>query len=515
MLKLRKGRCATRDESGVSIVLVALLVTVLMVFAAIAIDEGGAYNLRRQYQAQADAGALAGAALLPNESDSGGATDQIITFVNKNLGTAFGNSDFNTCTDTPPTVSSLKAAPTWIKYTDPVSKATYSCIAYDSAAHLAWVEVPRTQPYRTTFGRFAGRTSITIGAFAIAALGGVGAGGVLPLAMASGTGAGLQCVKTGSGSKAGACTGATTGNFGPLEFGEYGNPLLGTTCNKPAPGLFGVNLAEGLDHDLAVYSGTPLVDSAFGCSGSPGPLDPNTTNTETGDITNAFDNGILSSTFSDGQGGRLTRSGKESEATSFNVTTTIAGTGGIDDTGLWQFIPPGTVPNVPDSCQRSVFTTAYDKIPTSGRKANMIAALNQCFSDYGLGLKGLPPAAGTLECLSVTGPKCGPLFSLSTSHQSGVYDIQLSPRFNYVPVLTGGFPTGTSLPVQFSAFAPLYLQSLSGNGFNFDPGVGDGGQGGNKADSVSAYAFYPQMLPGSLGTNPFKLGESEKVTLLR
>lgn len=56
------------DERGQSVVLVALLLTVLMAGMALAIDVGRAYSLRVHAQNAADAAALAGAEYLPDEA---------------------------------------------------------------------------------------------------------------------------------------------------------------------------------------------------------------------------------------------------------------------------------------------------------------------------------------------------------------------------------------------------------------------------------------------------------------
>jgi Flp pilus assembly protein TadG len=64
------GRCAARDERGVTLVLFVLFLPVLVAFAAFVLDVGHAFQLRRHLQVAADAAALAAAQELPNTSSA-------------------------------------------------------------------------------------------------------------------------------------------------------------------------------------------------------------------------------------------------------------------------------------------------------------------------------------------------------------------------------------------------------------------------------------------------------------
>jgi hypothetical protein len=66
VLRLR----SLRNERGGVLVMVAVMLPVLLGFAALVIDVGHAYQLRRHLQASADAAALAGAQELPNVSNA-------------------------------------------------------------------------------------------------------------------------------------------------------------------------------------------------------------------------------------------------------------------------------------------------------------------------------------------------------------------------------------------------------------------------------------------------------------
>ena len=95
-----------------------------------------------------------------------------------------------------------------------------------------------------------------------------------------------------------------------------------------------------------------------------------------------------------------------------------------------------------------------------------------------------------------------------------LYDIQLNPRFTYVPQITGALPNGVK-NVDIASFTAIYLEGLAGQGFDFDPGVDNGNQNGNKADSASAYVFYPSMLPGTLGSDPYQLNQNQFIELVK
>lgn len=77
-----------RDKKGITMVWLALfLLPLLLFFAGLAIDIAYMYNVKNQLQVAADAAALAGAALLSNESDTNqaAARTEAITFATKNF----------------------------------------------------------------------------------------------------------------------------------------------------------------------------------------------------------------------------------------------------------------------------------------------------------------------------------------------------------------------------------------------------------------------------------------------
>jgi len=79
-----------RDERGQAIVLMTLSLVVIMGMAALVLDVGNWYHTKRRLQGTADAAALAGAQLLPN--DPSGAQSQALTYADKNGGDVAGGN---------------------------------------------------------------------------------------------------------------------------------------------------------------------------------------------------------------------------------------------------------------------------------------------------------------------------------------------------------------------------------------------------------------------------------------
>jgi len=486
-----------RDEEGVTLVLFALLVVTLTVFVAFALDLGGAFNQRRQTQSGADFASLGAAQDLPDTS--GALLTRINDLVNDTLGTSFTLADWQTpnCTD----AGALAVTP-----------VGYQCISFDSSFTRLRVKVPTTAPYQTSFARVIGINTIPISAVAEARRRTPGFGGVLPFALpVTAATSGQICLKTGPGGHVDSippCDGPASGNFGVIDIKLYGNGSLGTTPSCTSGGDNGRlvnNAAVGADHEVVPFTGTTVLDDCVQSR-------PNTIDVTSGDKSSAFDAGILSGgagTFSDGRPARLQRIG-DSSGDYYTRTMSVAGVP-VNDTGLWEFIPTGVIPDTPSSCRRSVFNAALvDGNPDN--KNQLRGLLDTCFSDYAAGI-----GCSTAPCL-------GDLFTMNSRIETPIdlYDIQLSPRFGYVPRLTGPFPSGTSGTVQVAEFKPVYIQRLfakcnaSSCATDFDPGSGDGPQNQpGKAEAITAFVIPAAMLPGSLGTDPYGLGQNQFIELVR
>jgi hypothetical protein len=99
-----------RDERGQAIVLMTLSLVVIMGMAALVLDVGNWYHTKRRLQGTADAAALAGAQLLPN--DASGAQSQALAYANKNGGDVASGNIAVTSTVLPNDTISVRARKT-------------------------------------------------------------------------------------------------------------------------------------------------------------------------------------------------------------------------------------------------------------------------------------------------------------------------------------------------------------------------------------------------------------------
>jgi len=542
-----------RREGGFAIVLVALLLVVMLVFAAFVVDLGAVFNARRNDQNAADVGALGGAALLINGATDAGVIEEVRTRVHNTLGETFTAAEWNSCT-----AAGLSFPAGYTVMTHDVDGAQ-DCIRKDGAANRVYVRVPE-QSLDTAFGNVVGIDSLDHTAFAIAGMERVGFGSVLPFGFIAGSSYG--CLKdSASGLSIPPCDGSDAGNFSYLDFTHYGDATIGTTeqCVGQEPERLRNNIAVGIDHDLSkfVSGGEEIIESEE-CGGAEG--DSNMMKTDTGNRASAFGAGIYSgSDFSDGDDARLQRS-LDGLFAGAGVTEVVGGHE-LDDNPLWEFLPEtldGTEDDVPDSCHRSVFEQVLDDDysslpsgatgdpdvrgfimsqaadpdnPTDAEKATQMRwLLIRCFEHY----EGQPFSAdGAIEPLaedsSCPSGCTDPVFTLKSDVDGEAYDIQLTPRFGYVPELVEEFfPPGASTNVHISTFRAVFLQRLLGEctgnsceidfepmGTDFEPAAND--PSARTANAITAFVFPPGMLPNGLSGEdaPFALGVNRFVRLLR
>jgi hypothetical protein len=478
---LIRRRARQRDERGVVLVVTALLLVVLLGIAGFAIDLGYAYEQRRQVQNSADAAALGAAQDLPDLTATEGSAK---TLSHTNLPN--GSFPWSTCNDSSPLDVSAPDTP---------------CVSYDTSFTRVRVRIPQ-QTFPTFFGRVLGVNSTSTFASAIARVVGAGFASIEPYALFSGFNAGLACLKQGpSGHRIATCDDPSTGNFSLLDITQYGNATLNTPqrCGNSFERARAIdNIAIGSDHMFTRYDGTPLVD---GCL-QPG---PNTIPPRTGNDVSAFDTGLVhggSTDTSDGKGARLTR-GQYPQA---NVLGTQ-----LDNKPLWEFIPEQTLSGVPDSCQRKTFDDLVKVTLSTQQQTTMQAALEQCFTDY------------------EAGGYTGVVFGAKT-HPFGqtvpvdLYDIQLSPRFAYVPqFLQSTPPSGTSSNLNIASFRSIFMEDVyagcsSGCSVDFSPGpwnTGSLGSTNQNAEAMTAWVFPDNMLPQSLAGDPAQIGQNTYVQLVK
>ena len=125
------------SEAGAILPLFAILIVILMVFAAFAVDLGAAWAERREAQTAADAGVM-GAALefLVAPPDEDGIYDLVSSYVNLNLtSTAYTFGDWDTCVDParPSGYAPLGDSGTWDSPENGLSFDEIDCISVKQA----------------------------------------------------------------------------------------------------------------------------------------------------------------------------------------------------------------------------------------------------------------------------------------------------------------------------------------------------------------------------------------------
>lgn len=520
-------RTRVDGDQGVTVIVVALCLIALMVFAALAVDIGGVYAERRQDQTAADVAALAAAQDLRAGESAIVATAK--RYAHDSLGEVISDSAWNSCPRPDPAALSRQAAGA-------------SCISYDSMQ--VRVRLP-DRFYRATFGRVVGMDDYRHSAFAIAGLRPEGFGGVLPFFLTDAQAAeGHECLVADGPSD---CDNIT-GSFAPIVFSYY-TP----TCQIPnnasqAMAVTENNIAAGIDHDLSLINRPPHNANAVASTDPGCPVTPNSAWTIQGNPHEAIRDGLLlGSGYRDGKDARLQRS-----APQLALPRITAFGKDLDNTPLWWFIPedygPGeaTPADIPMSCKRDQFVTPagsyYASLSANGDLPPAVAAhlqpLNErdrvlslmvrCFRHYmGKTWRGEPfntslsPPEPSSGC---TGPCDDPVFAKNTpGDEPDLYDIQYSPRFGYAPQTT---TVGSGLTkVVFHRFRAIYINRITlGNGsVTWDPytsptpPTGSSGIPGNKQTPVKAFYFPDSMLPGGLGgeTAPTLIGVNRFVTLVR
>lgn len=516
-------------DRGVTVILVALCLIMLMVFAAFAVDIGGVYAERRQDQTAADVAALAAVQDLRGGEAAIVATAK--AYAHESLGEVIppGADGWNSCARPDPAALSTQAS-------------TASCISYDSMQ--VRVRLP-DRFYKASFGRVIGLDDYRHSAFAIAGLRPEGFGGVLPFFLTDAQAAqGHECLIADGPSD---CDNIT-GSFAPLEFSWY-TP----TCQIPgnanaALAMMEDNIAAGIDHDLSLINRAPHNASVVTSTDTGCPATPNAAWTIQGNPHEAIRDGlILGSDYRDGKDARLQRSLPQLSLPRINAFGE-----NLDNTPLWWFIPenygPGeaTAADIPASCKRDQFVrpdgTYYSSLSSNGDLPTAVAThlqpLNErdrvlsltvrCFRHYmGQSWRGEPfntslsPANAASGC---TGPCDDPVFAKNTpGDEPNLYDIQYSPRFGYAPQTTT-VDSGLT-KVTFVRFRAIYINrvSLGNKDVVWDPYTspvppsGSSGVPGNKQTPVKAFYFPNTMLPGGLGgeTAPNALGANRFVSLVR
>jgi Flp pilus assembly protein TadG len=278
------------DERGTTLVILVLVLVVLLGFAAFAVDAAGAWSLRRQDQAAADTGAVAGALFTAGKSKAAAIADATaeivrITYdtISPDMSPEEWEAEWSACVDES-------------KPSEFTVVGTSDCVSFtDNLARLR-VRTP-TVPWMNTFGQVIGYDRINTHAEAEVNTALAGSGGVLPFGMPGQSSDMTEiCLKTGSNPKdESPCDGPETGNFGFLDFTQFGNDDLGTATDcTPDNSILKYAIAQGVDHPLGVApSSSPAPhDDRTACTDGNFNSRPYQVYTSTGNVAQVLDDGF-------------------------------------------------------------------------------------------------------------------------------------------------------------------------------------------------------------------------------
>lgn len=397
-------RSVPKEDSGATLILVAISMMVLLGVAAIAIDLGAGFNERRQDQTSSDLAAVAGALSFGSKPAM---VAQVLTVARANLDTSYTDAEWQamwqSCTDPGRTAAFLPMP-------EPAGwgSGTLDCISLSPSSLR--VRVPDQQT-DTTFGQLLGVDSLSTDAYAVVTVFPPRGEGALPFAMVAGAGPGEICLDTGpSGTAEPPCDGPAAGSFGNIAPPLFGNSYIPTEaeCDQQtsANNHVAESIAMGTDHIIWTYpysswswdpadntSKNTVLNSSVnmdlcnevtsGGETVAAPADGvlingvviDTGNTVKSDITEGL---ISSAVFSDGGQGRLWRTTSSIPVMSGSTTFEL------DNKPLWNHLlsDGGSVSYVngggyaPASCNPAGFTGLLD--------ANNIQ-MRTCLADYSTG----------------------------------------------------------------------------------------------------------------------------------
>ncbi|MGQ0848913.1 MAG: pilus assembly protein TadG-related protein [Actinomycetota bacterium] len=430
------------SDRGATALLVALCLLLLIGFAALAVDVGGAFDDRRQQQSAVDAGTLAAVQYanlndlpMPAQCAFGSLKQraacrgsfEAMRVVAGGLNSRFSLADWTGCTDTGDDTAQYTVGAVLADGVTPL----FDCISFTSNLKKGRVWLPTTQ-VPTSFGRVLGTTSIDISSMAEAGADIQSSSDVLPFALGpTGTGGSQACLFANPTANldVAPCNGPVQGNFGFLDISLYGNDIFPTItkCTGDTQGNLATNLALGTDHELSIWQlGDPVHNDRLECEIFT--AQPNEVLTQTGGSNTGLENGLFKGINSplaegrlvckDGDPEEIGRIPKTSGGACVDVVNNFPEF--VDDTPLWNFLTgPGIAFTAP-TC------SAVDN------RQEMEACL----------------IAWRTKALITPNPP--PLFTA---------DVLGSPRFAAVPSLNFD-PSNGSGNYLILAFVPAYLETI-------------------------------------------------------
>lgn len=467
------------DDRGSVLVMFALLLVVLLGFAAIAIDIGAAYSVKRQDQGAVDTAALSAAVQGRVGAGPAGMIQTIKDSVSQNSPAPITDAAWAACKD-PSHLPVLSTA---------YSASGSECISFGysrtggaqpSGITKIRVRLPNVS-VATTFGRALGVNSILTHAVAVSEI-------TSPFPFPSGlfadASAGDQiCLLNGPSGNGGLCSSNSSGGFGmfqPYYYSISGCPSGGQGSGGNGPGLA---IAQGIDHQLfplKAVVGAPAspdltlarLNGAGGCT----EYFPNTVADNQGftnqDITSGFVTGDNGQHNPSGlpYSGRLNNGPYWDGGPNGDLNTAYVGGLTMDNAPLWYFLRSLSYlnsRNAPDACKaaaqlspkRNQWTTTTFDSTTGLTVSTPTSALLNVEQQYALlfdPVRGWPASPEILmaKCLNQWSESVGPIFTT---------DIAKTRRLTSVPRFWENSDTNIE---HIRYFQPLYLDvaALKDNG---------------------------------------------------
>jgi hypothetical protein len=343
------------------------------------------------------------------------------------------------------------------------------------------VVVPsRTTNY--TLGKVGGLTNQKVSAVAEASVQNPGAGFLLPFGY-DGSGAGLQCLKTGSGNKAAGCTGFAigSGNFGILASPRY-RIFPGSANGGGQDPYIMADIDLGIDHSLQPYlSGSVYCDADGGPPSCPGYnnkapyTDGNYAATQPGQVLNDPGPGLFSGGFT--VNGCLISVPRLAHPDGFLATGSCGQANDNSGPSGPPLLPADTFgslsPNLNGShitryliggTLSALWSSCYQGKGPAGSTPNPLAdPIDKQIGGTNVWTGSLPTEDGCLSTAMQAKLDTTPIF---TSAIAG------SPRFGIVPVVN---PANGRKGTPINGFEGVFLDSASGMG--------------GKVDAITAWVF--------------------------
>jgi hypothetical protein len=469
------------EEDGAVAVIFALLLIVLLGFAAVAVDISGLYVERRHAQTAADVGVLSGAqfAGIDTSDTPAEARQAVIDEVESITAGNLDSTDWAACVDASrPAEFSTVAGET-------------DCISFTFGLTKIRVRVP-DQSFNTYFAGVLGIHTLRTAANAEVETFDLKNGDILPFGIPTADADATVGCPSDHPNGLYPCDGPASGNFNRLQVRQWGtSPPLPTHDCTHSNGMFEDNIANGVDHPLGIFPQNPGYDVDL-CA------DPNVANPPGIVQSNT---GVAQSTLAPGfVTGSTGGSGFDGRFTDTPYPTSNIMGYAVDNKPLWEFITnyPGgpALANAPDSCQGTSFSAGvnedwdedlwvslgmdpllddpdYDGTAASVREERAsFEHMARCLREYTQGVWDPGPGyigqgdpandySGAFYDAATTGS--GVLFGQAGAGSNtalGVYDLQLSPRWAWSPI--GAFSNGVSqFPI--TRYKPIFVQTLVSN----------------------------------------------------